>query len=87
MSLKASRTDPDAVPNLELSAQTHGLNVRIERDQQPTLALSGIELRASATHDGVSGNTSLALGADQGSVRLLSGSADLSRLSASANLL
>jgi hypothetical protein len=75
--LHVTRQEPDAVPNLELSGQTHGLSVRLARKDQPSVVLSGIELMASATHDGASGNTSLAVSALQGSERLVTMSGDL----------
>lgn len=77
VSLHVKRNDPDAVPDLELSGQTKGLNVRVARAKQAPLLLSGIELMASAAHDGASGNTSLALSATQGSERLITTSGDL----------
>ncbi len=75
VALHVTRSDPDSVPNLELSGQTHGLSLRVAR--KPPLLLSGIELMASATHDGASGNTSVAVSAIQGSDRLLTTSADM----------
>ncbi|HYQ17040.1 MAG TPA: hypothetical protein VEQ58_14815, partial [Polyangiaceae bacterium] len=78
ITLKATRSDPDAVPSLELSAQTQGLSLRVAREKQAPFTLSGIELGVSATHDGDTGNTSIAVGAEQGSERLLSASGDLS---------
>jgi hypothetical protein len=77
VSLHVARSDPDAVPDLELSGQTNGLSVRIARPKQTPVVLSGIELMASATHHGQSGNTSLALSANQGSERLVTTSGDL----------
>lgn len=77
LSLHASRSEPDAVPDLELSGQTQGLSVRVARPKQTPFVLSGIELMASATHDGTSGNTTLALGANQGTERLISASGDI----------
>jgi hypothetical protein len=76
ITLKLSRTEPNAVPDIELSGQTQGLSLRLDRKPQP-LALSGIELMASATHDGASGNTSVALSALQGSERLITTSGDI----------
>jgi hypothetical protein len=75
--LELSRTDPKAVPNLELSAETHGLRVTVPRQGNTPFVLAGIELLASAAHDGVTGNTTLALGAQQGSERLISTSSDM----------
>lgn len=77
VTLKAHREAPDAIPNLELSATTAGLSVQVPRQGQPPFALSGIELQLSATHDGVTGNSALALGVDHGGTRLLTGSADV----------
>jgi hypothetical protein len=76
--LTLSRSDPKAVPNLELSAQTQGLRVSVPRNGNTPLVFSGIELLASAAHDGASGNTTLALGAQQGSERLVSTSSEIS---------
>ena len=84
VTLHVARSDPDAVPNLELSGQTRGLTLQIDRKPQPALQLSGIELMASATHDGATGNTSLALSAIQGSERLVATSADMTLDLASA---
>jgi hypothetical protein len=77
LTLKVARSEPDAVPNLELSGQTQGLSVRVGRKPQAPLNFSGIELMASATHDGGSGNTSFALSAVQGGERLVTTSADM----------
>jgi len=77
LSLHVKRSDPNAVPDLELTGQTKGLTVRVARPQQTPFVLSGIELMASATHDGASGNTSAALSVLQGSERLISTSGDL----------
>jgi hypothetical protein len=77
LSLHATRSAPDSVPNLELSGQTKGLSVRVARAKQAPLVLSGIELMASANHDGATGNTTVALGATQGSERLISASGDI----------
>lgn len=77
MTLHAKRSDPDSVPNLELSGQTKGLSVRFARAKQAPITLAGIELMASATHDGGSGNTTIALGVTQGTERLVSTSADI----------
>lgn len=77
VSLHVSRSDPDAVPNLELSGATKGLIVKVARPQKAPFVLSGIELLASANHDGTSGNTTLALGASQGTERLISTSGDI----------
>lgn len=76
--LTLSRQDPKAVPNIELSAQTQGLRVSVPRQDQLPFVLSGIELLGSAAHDGLTGSTTLALGAQQGSERLLATSADIS---------
>jgi hypothetical protein len=76
--LELSRSDPKTMPNLELSAQTQGLRVTVPRKGNTPLVFAGIELLASAAHDGSSGNTALALGAQQGSERLISTSADIS---------
>jgi translocation and assembly module TamB len=77
VTLKAARSEPDAVPTLEISGQTHGLSVRVERQGGQPLSLSGVEVLASAAHDGPSGNTTFALGLQQGAERLLSASADM----------
>jgi len=75
--LHLERSDPDAVPNLELSGSTQGLNVRIARPQGAPVVFTGIELMASAVHDGATGATSLAVSASQGSERLITTSLDL----------
>ncbi len=75
--LHVSRSDQNAVPNLELSGQTHGLSLHVDRKPQPPILLSGIELMLSATHDGTTGNTSVAVSAAQGADRLLTASADM----------
>jgi len=77
LTLKVMRDEPNAVPTVEVSGETQGLSVRVARPGQPALQLSGIELMASATHDGASGNSSLAVTANQGSERLVSASADI----------
>jgi hypothetical protein len=77
MSLELSRHAPDAVPNLRFSGATQGLLVTVARQEQPPLVFSGIELVASAEHDGATGNTNVALGAQQGTDRLLGVSSDL----------
>lgn len=77
VSLHVKRSDPAAVPDLELTGQTKGLIVRVARPQQTPFVLAGIELMASATHDGASGNTSAALSATQGTERLITTSGDL----------
>ena len=77
VSLHVERRGPDAVPDLELTGQTKGLNVRVARPQQTPFVLAGIELMASASHDGTSGNTSAALTATQGTERLITTSGDL----------
>ncbi|HXK17641.1 MAG TPA: hypothetical protein VNG33_07555, partial [Polyangiaceae bacterium] len=76
VTLKLSRSGPNAVPDLQLSGQTQGLSVRIDRKPKPLL-LSGIEFMASATLDGASGNTSVALTALQGTDRLITSSVDI----------
>lgn len=77
VTLTAKRRDPKAVPDLQLSAQTKGLSARLTRPKQPPLTFSGIELMASATHDGASGSTSVAVSAEQGAERLFTTSADM----------
>jgi hypothetical protein len=76
--LELSRSDPKAMPNLELSARTQGLRVTVPRKDNTPLVFAGIELLGSAAHDGTSGSTTLALGAEQGSERLVSSSGDIS---------
>lgn len=76
--LTLSRSDAKAVPNLELSAQTQGLRVTVPRKANTPLTFAGIEILASAAHDGVSGHTTVALGAQQGSERLVSTSSEIS---------
>lgn len=77
ISLHVARRDPNTTPDLELSGQTHGLTLHIDRKPRPPIVLSGIELSASATHDGATGNTSVAVSAVQGSDRLVTTSADM----------
>jgi hypothetical protein len=77
LSLDATRSDPDRVPDLELSGQTKGLSVGVARAKLAPFVLSGLELSASASHDGATGDTTLALGATQGSERLISASGDI----------
>lgn len=77
LSIKAKRSEPKAIPDIAVSARTQGLSVRLARPKQPPLNFSGIELSASANLDGASGNTSVALSADQGSERLLTSSVDM----------
>jgi hypothetical protein len=60
-----------------VSAETRGLRVTVPRQGSTPFVLSGIELLGSAAHDGSTGNTTLALGAQQGSERLISTSGDL----------
>jgi hypothetical protein len=77
VTLKIARREREAVPDLELSGQTQGLRVAIARKEQPPLVFSGIELVASAAHDGASGATTASLGALRGSERLVASSADM----------
>jgi hypothetical protein len=75
--LELSRSDPKAVPSLELAAETQGLRLTVPRQNNIPFVLTGIELLGSATHDGSTGNTTVALGAQQGSERLISTSSDI----------
>ncbi|HKY37788.1 MAG TPA: translocation/assembly module TamB domain-containing protein [Polyangiaceae bacterium] len=75
--LKLARREKEAVPDLELSGQTQGLRVTVARKEQPPLVISGIELLASAAHDGASGATTASLGVARGSERLMAISADM----------
>ncbi len=77
LALHISRTDPDVMPHLEASGQTRGLSVRLERAGQSPLVFEGMELLASAAHDGATGNTSAALSVTQGEERLVTSSADI----------
>lgn len=77
LTLKATRASPDAMPSLELSAETQGLRARLTRDPEPAISVSGVDLRLSATHDGPTGSTSAALSAEQGSERIGSASLDM----------
>jgi translocation and assembly module TamB len=77
LGLVVSRSAPNVVPHVEASAETHGLGVSIERQGKPPLRFEGLELLASAAHDGDTGNTSAALTVVQGSERLATASADI----------
>lgn len=77
LKLDVARSDGEAMPDLNLAGATQDLRVTIARPQQAPLVVSGIELLASASHVGQNGDTSVALGAQQGSERLLSASAAL----------
>jgi translocation and assembly module TamB len=77
LAFRATRSDPDAMPDLELSGETHGLSVRLERPGKPPLALSGMELLVSLAHDGANGASSAAVSLTQGGERLVTTSADL----------
>jgi hypothetical protein len=77
LSLKLSRHQKDAVPDAEFTGTTQGLSVSLARKDQPPLVFSGIELEASATHDGATGNTSASLSALSGSERLVAASGEM----------
>ncbi|MDF3069410.1 MAG: hypothetical protein K0R38_5011, partial [Polyangiaceae bacterium] len=77
LALEARRTEPDAVPNLEASLETRDLSVSVERQGKPPLRFEGMELLASAAHDGATGSTSAAVSVARGSDRLLTTSADV----------
>ena len=75
--LKLSRSEPGAIPNLELTAETRGLRVTVPRAGGTPTVVAGIELLLSATHDGATGDTNVSLGAQQGSERLIATSTDI----------
>lgn len=76
-SLELSRQDGDAVPDLQASAETHDLHVTIARPQQPPIEISRIELLASLSHTGATGNTALSFGATRDGERLLSSTTEM----------
>jgi translocation and assembly module TamB len=75
--LRLSRTDPDAMPSWEASAETHGLVASVERKGEPSLRFEGMELLASLAHDGTTGNTSAALTLTRGGDRIATASAEM----------
>ncbi len=77
LSLDVTRSDPELFPNLAFNGKTSGLIATIARGGESPLVFSGIELLASAQHDGASGDTTASLGAEQSAGRLLGASADL----------
>lgn len=77
LTLDVTRREPDAVPDLELSARTRDLRVQLTRKGETPLVLSGIELSASAAHEGATGNTTASVAAEQGAERLVAASADM----------
>jgi translocation and assembly module TamB len=77
VSLVVSRDEPDAVPRLEASLETRGLGVTIERPGKSPLRFDGLELLASAAHDGANGGTSAAVSLARGAERLATASADM----------
>lgn len=77
LAFQVRRTDPDAVPHLEATAETRGLSVSVDREGEPPLRFEGMELLVSAAHDGESGITSAALSIAQGSERLVTTSTEI----------
>jgi translocation and assembly module TamB len=75
--LTLSRDAPDAVPSVQLSAQTKGLQLSAPAESGAPTFITGVELLASATHDGATGQTAISLGAERGGERLASASADI----------
>lgn len=77
LALTMSRSDPEQVPQLEATGETHGLSVSVERAGKTPLVWTGLELLASASHEGATGSTSAALSVTQSGDRLVTSSADM----------